>query len=549
MKTLKKLIKFRIQHYKSIEDSGWCWLASDLTILAGKNESGKTAILEALRDFYYEVKEIPGEARPLSGNGKTIIEMCFKIEEKFFNEVTQKTGITMPKVVEDYITKNGLTILYKYNGDYDLESAVKEKLVSENNSLEGKSLSKKICDIIPTPKCIFFSDFSDILPFEISIEKAKDHEMVKDFAAAAKIDLHAVFKEKDTQRRKILIAEHSAILRGDFMDYWKQDEITLTADIYGDNLIIAVKEGDNTIPFKPEQRSKGLQWFLSFYLRLSARGSDTNIFLIDEPGLYLHAKAQNDVLKFLEKISEKSQVVFSTHSPYLIDADRLNRVRLILKDGDGTKIDKWYKGADTETLTPIITAIGLDLTQQFSIAGKKNVLLEGISDYYYLQSLKVFMPKTIKNLDINLIPCVGASKIPQIVSLLIGWGLEFAAVLDNDKEGKKIAKELREKLDISEDRIIHISNKEGDSIEDLFTHDDFNNYVLDDDIKNNNQSVLNSTFLKDQIIDKVLLSKKFLDRVKKDNPNVKLSKSTIDKFEALFEKIEKYFANPSTNAV
>ena len=533
------LIKFRIQHYKSIKDSGWCWLASDLTILAGKNESGKSAILEALRDFYYEKKEIPEEARPLSGNGKTIIEMCFKIEEKFFNEVAQKTGITMPKVIKDYITKNGLTILYKYNGDYDLESTVKEKLVSENNSLEGKSLSKEICDIIPTPKCIFFGEDSDILPFEIPIEKAKNHEMVKDFATVAKIDLDAVFKEKDTLRRKNLVSDHSAVLRGDFGDYWNQDKIELVADTNGDNLIIGFKEEGKPILFKAKHRSKGLQWFLSFYMRLSARGIDTNIFLIDEPGLYLHAKAKSDVLKFLEKVSEKSQIIFSTHSPYLIDAQRLDRVRLILKDNQtGTKIEnKIQKGADVETRTPIITAIGHDISHEFSIAGKKNVLLEGISDYYYLQSLKVILPE---GLDANLIPCTGATKVPQIASLLIGWDLDFVAVLDNDGEGKRIAKELREKLQVCEDKIIHVSDHDGYSIEDLFTHDDFNNYVLNG-VKNNDHNVLNSKFLKDENIDKVLLSKKLLELVEKDKSKVNLSQQTIDAFKIIYKKIAQCF--------
>ncbi len=543
-----KLIKFRIQNYKSIKDSGWCWLASGLTILAGKNESGKSAILEALRDFYTGAKEVHRGVIPLDGSGKPFIEMCFKVEKKFLAEIVQKTGITIPKVVEDYITKNDLTILYNYSEKersyiYDLERTVIKHLASENNSFEINSLSKKICDNIPTPKCIFFSDFSDILPFEISIEEAKNHEMVKDFATVAKIDLDKVSLEKDTQTRKNLITGHSAILSGDFMGYWKQYEIELSADINGDNLIIGVKEKGMTRVYKVEQRSKGLQWFLSFCLRLSARGSDTNIFLIDEPGLYLHAKAQNDVLKFLEKMSEKSQVIFSTHSPYLIDADRLDRVRLISKNYSGTKIEnKIHKGADTETLTPIITAIGLDLTNKFSIAGKKNVLLEGISDYYYLQSLRNLLPKETKGLDVNLIPCVGAPKIPQIASLLIGWDLEFVAVLDNDGEGKRIAEKLEKKLNISKDKIISVSEKDGYQIEDLFTNDDFNNYVLDDD-KNNGESVLNSKFLKDKNIDKVLLSKKFLDRVKEDSSNVKLSKDTTDNFKSVFEKIAQYFAN------
>jgi predicted ATPase len=59
-----KLTKFEIQNYKSIKKSNECWLASDITILAGKNECGKTACLEALRDFNPVIKEYPVDALP-----------------------------------------------------------------------------------------------------------------------------------------------------------------------------------------------------------------------------------------------------------------------------------------------------------------------------------------------------------------------------------------------------------------------------------------------------------------------------------------------------
>ncbi|MCD5401090.1 AAA family ATPase, partial [candidate division NPL-UPA2 bacterium] len=282
----------------------------------------------------------------------------------------------------------------------------------------------------------------------------------------------------------------------------------------------------------------GFQWFLSFYLRLNAERDETNIILIDEPGLYLHAKAQGDVLKVLGKISKESQVIFSTHSPYLIDAKRLDRVRLILKDDkNGTRIEnKIHKGADIETLTPIITAIGLDISHDFSIAGKRNILLEGISDYYFLQALK----KYTKTDEVNLIPCVGAQKIPQLVSLLIGWNLEFLAVLDNDNKGKRIAKELAEKLAVENKKIIFVSDQDGYSIEDLFTHEDFNNFVLNE-TKNVDKSVPNSKFLKDKKLDKVLLAKKFFESVESGKSKIKLSQETINAFKQLFEKVASGF--------
>jgi len=612
-----KLVKLRVQNYKSIKDTGWCWLASDLTMLAGKNESGKSAILEALRDFDTDVEKIPDEAFPLDEGGEPVIEMCFEVDKATLDEITQEIGITIDKNTRADIAKNGLTILKHHDGNYDLGNEVDEKLnkqrddvnrqhikkiqnaveklskieqltgvakpkldgsaesvqqavtqyigqikaqvpsipgeekkqdasveleelAAENNSLEKEKPSGKFLDKIVqyVPNFIFFSDFLDILPFELPLAEAKNHKTVQDFAKVAGLDLDKVVQTTDSQRRRNILSRHSATISGDFMDYWGQNKLDLVAEPDGENLRLGVRESGKTVLFKPEQRSKGFQWFFSFYLRLNAERDETNIILIDEPGLYLHAKAQRDVLKVLEKTSKESQVIFSTHSPYLIDAKRLDRVRLILKDDEnGTKIEnKIHKGADVETLTPVITAVGLDISHDFSIAGKKNVLLEGISDYYFLQALR----KYIKTDGANFIPCVGAQKIPQLVSLLIGWDLEFLAVLDNDSEGKKIAKELSEKLAIKDEKIVFVSGQGDYSIEDLFTHEDFNNFVLDK-IKNKDKSTPNSRFLKDKKLDKVLLAKKFFERVGSDKSKTKLSQETTNVFKKLFEKISDGF--------
>jgi len=618
-----KLIKFRIQSYKSIKDSEWCWLASDLTTLAGKNESGKSAILEALRDFDTNIEEIPGGAFPLDESGEPAIELCFEVDKATLDEIAKEINITVDKTARDLIAKDGLTILKYADGSYNLEQKISEALdgsldrqsneinqqhikkiqsiieelkkveqlssiaepkldgtieeiqqsasqfvaqvnlqlpaipdeakrqeVSESlttikaewESLQRESPSNKFLNEATAyiPNFIFFSDFLDILPFELPLAEAKNHKTVQNFAKVANLDLDKVIKTTDVQRRKIILNKHSATITGDFMDYWGQNEIELVADSNGENLVLGVKETGKTMIFKAEQRSKGFQWFLSFYLRLNAEKDETNIILIDEPGLYLHAKAQKDVLKVLEEISTETQVIFSTHSPYLIDADRLDRVRLILKDDNGTRIEnKIHKGADSETLTPIITAIGLDLARSFSIAAKQNVLLEGISDYYFLQALKEYVPKS-KMRQANLIPCVGAPKVPQMASFLIGLDLEFLAILDNDNEGKRIAKELSEKLSLDNTKIISVSNKDGYSIEDLFSHTDFNSFVLDD-VKNGDVTVLNSKFLKDKKLDKVLLAKKFLEQVKKDKTRINLSDETFSAFKELFEKISAGF--------
>ena len=82
-----KIEKFRIKNYKSIIDSGDCYLTDDVTILAGKNESGKTSILEALEDFNIN-SEIRTAAKPIKAeNANSEISITFKIEKFDLQEI------------------------------------------------------------------------------------------------------------------------------------------------------------------------------------------------------------------------------------------------------------------------------------------------------------------------------------------------------------------------------------------------------------------------------------------------------------------------------
>jgi AAA15 family ATPase/GTPase len=88
-----ELVKFRIKNYKSIIDSGDCYLANKITVLAGKNESGKSSILEALEDFDIK-KEIRKSAIPIHDeNSKPEIGITFHVEKSLINETMKKLGI------------------------------------------------------------------------------------------------------------------------------------------------------------------------------------------------------------------------------------------------------------------------------------------------------------------------------------------------------------------------------------------------------------------------------------------------------------------------
>ena len=499
-------LSFRIRNYKSIVDTGTCYLASDLTILAGKNESGKTAILEALRDF--GTGAIDADALPLSNEEQPEIIVSFSLDDRDYNNLAEglPSEVGRPAVlkrIREHVEARGaLRLVFDSDGtrlDEDLtqgldqlsfinrfarkldvllerlpdvitasiptrsiqttedltqirawlsqipqqvstiepsDAAQQQAIAEALSELErisqedvGNSFSEIMTDRLLelAPQFVFFSDFKNLLPESVPVAEAHDSQPVVDFARIAGLDLEKLAGIASTQRRTILLGRASASITGDFGSSWRQEDVVLEANENRPDLRFYVSEAGSTVKQTAGQRSQGFQWFLSFFLRLRASDAERAVVLIDEPGLYLHAKAQNDLLQVLEQLHNKDghSIIFSTHSPYLIDVDRLDRVRLVIRNpgtSEGTKIQKSHAGADVDTLTPIITAIGLDVSKQFANAGRQNVVLEGISDYYYLQAMRELVGGD-RLKDASVIGCVGASKIPTVVSLLIGWGL------------------------------------------------------------------------------------------------------------------------------
>ena len=273
----------------------------------------------------------------------------------------------------------------------------------------------------------------------------------------------------------------------------------------------------------PAQRSKGFLWFLSFYLRLAANHKtspdERRMLLIDEPGSYLHARAQRDILNLFEnRIAPQEEIIYSTHSPFLIPSHTLHRVRVVMKTiQNGTRVynrltHPELRGQDfADTLTPLIQAIGIDLSQAFTFNRPKNVLVEGITDHIYLTNwAQLFRP--VFNTEVNVLPSFGATTIPILASLFIGWRQTFAVLLDRDAEGLKVRERLTRELLVPEAQIVQPRN--AIAIEDLFSAEDFRALLkaLDPTLTlEANESP--SAAVKRQNVDKVLLARTYAERV------------------------------------
>lgn len=580
-----KLNKFRILNYKAITDSGECDLMTDkITILAGQNESGKTSILEALRDFDID-KEIPPEAKPDGKDNANPEIICeFSIEKSDIEEIENDTEdkVEIPKKVKDEFLKDKTVVIKKSfpSNKYSLNENIisvweqsspsqqetekkgDEAATAEQPKAEAKStveLQEKLADRLMriAPYFVYFEGFNDRLPKKKYLEQIanKDefgYQAVQDFIKLAEIDVERLKTETDDKNIDNYLDGKSANVTGDFLTYWTQkvdgvSQVKIVAERKHDDkgyyLNFFVKDDDSKK--YPEQRSKGFLWFLSFYLRLNSESLEKNdigaVILIDEPGSYLHSKAQADVLKILEqKIAKENQVIFSTHSSDLIDPKRLNRVRLVLnKKGAGTKIKK-ITARDpgdedfADALSPVIAAIGKDLGKGFDLVAKKNVLLEGISDYYYLAALREKTDFKIGQ-DVKLIPMSGVFKIEYMASLMLGWGLDFVVVMDRDGNSDKEYGILTDELNIPKDKIFQIEG--GKAIEDMFTQDDFKKLVLQDTTQTIPIGTANSDYInKNQ---KVVLAQKFFETY--NQSRLTLEQDSKDRFKKIFDFVKTKF--------
>ena len=615
------LSSFRIKNYRSIKDSGECYLSGDfITILAGKNESGKTAILEALEDFNY-YKNIRDEAIQLhEPDLKPEISLSFKLDTESFEEIAEQVSLNyaiskpititvkktypniyfyvLPKPIEEKLSgqiddklnedrqriheirsqilnlissypqiedevpeadldnvSNTITEFTSFNNnilpkldtipDVSPREAITESiqnvLIILNSLKKPESKRQNFIDELANfiPNFILFSSFEDIFPSEVALTEAQNNEMINDLNIISDLNLGVVtsgsnpIKKRHKEQLNIKLQE-------DYRTFWTQDMTNLCIDWDSNYLQFYISENDYYYP--PNMRSKGKQWHLSFYVRVTARAREDvpNIILIDEPGLYLHAQAQKDIISKLEDCAEDVTVIFSTHSPYLINSNKLSRIRLVLKPSEkkGTVIsNKIHKTADVETLTPIITAIGLDLSMGLDIAKDNNVIFEGITDYYYILAfIKILKFKFTK--EVNIIPGAGADKLNLLVSLMIGWGLNYSVILDNDSTGRRVNNELQKSFNSSNIKIEFVSQNNDMEIEDLFSKEDFVKHIINEKLENIPANRTNSKMIKQKgnKYDKVLLAKSFYE---KSNSRIRISEETKNNFKDLLERIDR----------
>ncbi len=571
-------VAFSINNYKSISYSGICSFSGDgITVLAGQNEAGKTSVLQALKDFDGEPGKPPKLDDVVPDYEPSLtpsVTVYFSYEWDSLRQALVKDKQTLePPIIAILekgklaLTRDLLTGSFSFIGDLFTTFVEVDKAYNEEgNPFPQDELPDGFQFVVESdfitflyqqwPSFVYFDSFDDLLPRRIAIDlltkttttgvsvstttsEPEVPSAAKSFLSVAKISLEEVRRlaalDDDEKQLRNYLETQSRAISADFLVYWKQkvgakQQIGLKAvhSHKNDGSYLLFYAEDSGVLHFPAQRSKGFLWFLSFYLSItsSAKGGQEGrgkVILIDEPGSFLHPKAQHDILDILEKrvVTDGNVVLYSTHSPYLLPADRLDRIRIAFKDESSRTIvadrlnDERLRGElRGDALAPIWNAIGIEIGELGAGPFARQqpiIIVEGITDYYYLHAWCSLLGNDLLK-ERSILVANGTPMIPYSASLAIAYASGFVILLDRDEAGNAAMEKLSKEMDIN--RAVIIQPHDAAGIEDVFALKDLVDLVKAYGMTLKTDANARSTaVIKKNKVDKVLLARKFSELV------------------------------------
>lgn len=636
-----KLVNVTVHKYKSYDQEQTFSIDDDITIIVGKNESGKTAILEAIaktnyfsndEDFKFnsthdyprkekkkydklgeigkaisctyqlsedEISEIEKDI------GKNVVDSWdFTVTTKYDNSRTISNlkinldnfwifvvnrfglnGIYKDKILAIKNKDNLLALIEEYKQSSTEEdknflnalNQIKEKCLTEldwGNFIQAYLWEKHFK--LNIPKFMYFDEYYE-LPSKIDLSTISNSSSSQEIKTAkallelADVNLDDLKNPDSYEDFKAELEATSSEITQHIFKYWTNNTgIRVQFDIETDAghnnnvkkyLNIRVFSDKYHISLPLSNRSKGFNWFFSFIVWFSRIQEDKNnqyILLLDEPGLNLHAAAQADLLKFLDDLSEDYQIIYTTHSPFMVPQNSLKRVRTVYESKNGTTINEAIEERDSDTLFPLQAALGYDIAQNLFI-NKNNLLVEGVSDLIYLTMMSSILQSSGKQGlrdDITIVPVGGLDKVTAFISLLKGQNLNIVCALDTftDQKGKARLNNLIEQKIIKDKNILFFNNFSRDvgdiaDLEDLFSVNDYLKFF--NDAFNEFEDIEENLIKKDKPIIAQINSIIQKPRYNHYRPAMSasrlslsdndVSQDTLDRFENLFKKINSLF--------
>lgn len=223
------------------------------------------------------------------------------------------------------------------------------------------------------------------------------------------------------------------------------DKLRVTADR---QYLKVMVEDDLGVDIELNQRSEGFQWLVSFFVVFFAEAADKHknaVLLLDEPGLNLHGLKQREFRNTLSRLATENQTLYTTHSPFLVGPEELDRVRVVEMNGRdaGTKVHTTVTSTDAASLLPLQEALGYDMAQSL-FSQQRNLVLEGLTDYWYVDATSALLREAGSvslSEKLALVPAGSASKVAYFATILHAQKLKVVALLDSDAAGDHAAQQ------------------------------------------------------------------------------------------------------------
>jgi predicted ATP-binding protein involved in virulence len=424
------------------------------------------------------------------------------------------------------------------SNEEEAEKKVSEIIQSYKSHYNSEILGRKYFEYCPVIE--LFEDFGSLLPNRIDMEdiisgneKVEGYKAARNFLSIAHLD-YSFFQQPSSRILKQKIENLNHTLTRNFQDFWQQsigrnNKINIQFELDHYSAAFGDKAGKPYLEFwikdegerlYPKQRSRGVRWFLSFYMELKASANINKqmILLVDEPGVSLHARAQEDVLKVFEDIKDKIQIIYTTHSPHLVEINKLHRLLAVQRDNldslrSATRIldALQLSAASPDTLSPLHSILGNPSASEGFSLKKFNLIVNDTGSFYILNAIIILTGFKGK---VSVIPSTNVSSIPLLCNILMGWGLDFAVLLfDNEQENKmrELLKETVFKTDSSGRSMIITLPDAFYNSEDILSTLDFKNHILK---SREGITTANSEFMVERAMPRNFMFSKFLADVK-----------------------------------
>lgn len=380
---------------------------------------------------------------------------------------------------------------------------------------EQKDLGHHIWETIllqHLPKFLYFDEYYQMTGHE-NIEELKQRQAsgnlnppdypLLGLIQLARLDLDKLISLDRTQGLKNKLEGAESHLSKQILKYWSQNRhLRMKFDVRnalagdpvgmrnGHNIWGEVLDSKHHVSTGLGTRSRGFVWFFSFLAWYAAEKKKKNalILLLDEPGLSLHGKAQEDLLRYFESEivpNPNHQLIYTTHSPFMVDPQHFERVRIVQDKSidtdeplsraeEGTKVFTDVLEAGPDTLFPLQGALGYEIYQTLFI-GPNSVVVEGSSDLLYIQTMTGLLQSVGRvGLDSRwtITPVGGAEKVPTFVALIGSQkNMNVATLVDIQKKDRQLIENLYKRKLLKKSHVLTFADftktDEAD-IEDMF---------------------------------------------------------------------------------